>query len=953
MLEKISNFLLKKSTINAKVLDFKLNNNHINLKIRIEYNDNLGLNQSKPIQNFQMVIKGRERSNQYGYRPKKVDFSSNYIESYFEIPVSLFNVTYNEIWDFYFDLGLENKKQLIRIKNFLFDSSEKNYFRINNNVTLDVYTTVKGNFSIKTIYNDIAAYVNQIDCINDNELFISGLILGLEMSNINNINLIMENSNLASSYKTRLEIKEQKNYLVFNNRILLQELTLDFSKNEYKFYIEIHYNEGEILVDRKPVSVEYNVNFLDDELYVKNESAEYKVTFKINNKYRNLSLLFHCQSHKLEVTRIDVTQDNVKITGYVKDGNQKNINGKFPLFLKRREHEEIIQDEVVIINNQYSYVLGVKSLVEAGILTNGIWDLYLEINGVEYRFASRDDGIENKRKIVSFPQVKLTTKDGEIKVVKPYYSLHDEVSLLVRNYIVNKKIDDIYFGSNFMQINGVLTIQPPNDDVESQLNGTVKFNLPYGEKLELPLKTNLRRLGKSKLDFAYDIFINMNRQLRQNIFENLHFDLLELKLYLKNGYSIFYINAVPSYIVNKAEKLIKKSGRIKNLLEKVKLKSYYLMNKMLPIDHKLIIFQCTTGMNYSCNPRAIYEQLLEENQNFKAVWVVNNIQSKIPGNPKIVKQYSLKYYYYMARGKFFINNGNFPNFYVKRKQTIHIQTWHGTPLKRLGFDIDPSSPSYKENTSEQLMKRIARWDYLVAPNEYTGKILKRAYKYKNKLLKIGYPRNDIFYKPEQIKNKIIKETKEYFNIPMNKKVILYAPTWRDNEFHQGLANEPYNFKFSLDRFAENFGEEYVLLVRLHPREAVRCQIKEYENVVYNVTNFDDIKYLYLITDILITDYSSVMFDFANTKKPIIFFAHDIEKYSSSLRGFYFNLYEEAPGPIVTSEAELFETIRNIEQINSVFKEKYDLFYNKFCSWEDGNASKRVIDQVINAVKREI
>src|SRR5690606_3354637 len=121
---------------------------------------------------------------------------------------------------------------------------------------------------------------------------------------------------------------------------------------------------------------------------------------------------------------------------------------------------------------------------------------------------------------------------------------------------------------------------------------------------------------------------------------------------------------------------------------------------------------------------------------------------------------------------------------------IHIQTWHGTPLKKLGFDIDPSSPSYKENTSEQLIRRNKRWDYLVAPNEYTGAILRRAYLFKKKMLNVGYPRNDIFYKSEHYKSEIVKRTKEYLNIPLNKKVILYAPTWTDNEFHEGQANEP-------------------------------------------------------------------------------------------------------------------------------------------------------------------
>lgn len=948
MVKKLSDILLKKNTIHAKILDFNLDSNKINLKVRLEYND-LDVQQ---LNNFQMIIKGRDYDDSYSYKPTEVQVFNEYSLSHFEVPFSLFNVSYNEIWDFYLNFNIDNKEHFIRIKNFLIDNLEKNYFRISNNVTLDIYTTVKGNFSIKTIYNDISAYITEINHAENNQFLISGTIFGLETSKVKCIKLIFESRDLTVSFGTKIIVEEKNNVVEFQKLISLEQLGLDYSKNEYNLAIEVHYNEGDPSVVRKPILADYNNDFDDYELFVSDKSVMYKLLFNVNTRQRNVYIKLSNQSQKLEVTHLNIDEERIEIRGYINDNNNTTINGKFPVIIKRREHDEIINDEVVITNNEYSYVLDVKTLVEQNVLINGIWDLYLNFNGLEYRFASKDDGIENKRAIVSFPQVKLKTKDGEIKAVKPYYTLYDEISLLVRNYIVNKKIENIYFGRNYMQISGIASIQQPNENIVEQLSGTVKFNLPYGEKLELPVEMNLKKFGKSKVEFAYNIFIKMNKNEKKKIFENLHFDLLEVKVSLIDGYSTFYINAVPSFIVNKVEKLIKRDRRVNYLVDRIKLKLYYMMNKILPINHKLIVFQSTTGMNYSCNPRGIYEQLLEENQQYKTVWVVNNIQSKIPGNPKIVKQYSLKYYYYMARGKFFINNGNFPNFYVKRKQTIHIQTWHGTPLKKLGFDIDPSSPSYKENTSKQLMKRIARWDYLVAPNEYTGKILQRAYKFENKMLNIGYPRNDIFYKPDEIKLKHIKETKEYLNIPMNKKVILYAPTWRDNEFHQGLANEPYNFKFNLERFVEKFGDEYVLLVRLHPREAVRCQIKEYENVVYNVTNFDDIKLLYLISDILITDYSSVMFDFANTKKPIIFFAHDIERYSSTLRGFYFDLYEEAPGPIVTKEGELFEAIQNPERILEEYKEQYDMFYNKYCSWEDGNASKRIINQVINVAKRE-
>ncbi|WP_281515189.1 CDP-glycerol glycerophosphotransferase family protein, partial [Bacillus licheniformis] len=371
-----------------------------------------------------------------------------------------------------------------------------------------------------------------------------------------------------------------------------------------------------------------------------------------------------------------------------------------------------------------------------------------------------------------------------------------------------------------------------------------------------------------------------------------------------------------------------------------------IFNKSLPINNKIIVFQSFHGKSYSCNPRAIYEELVRtRGQQYKYVWVLNNINKKLTENSNtvIVKPNSLKYFYYMAKAKYFVNNGNFPDFYRKRKGTVHIQTWHGTPLKKLGYDISPNSPSYKENTSPALIRRNSRWDFTVSPNTFTSSVYRSAFAFKKDILETGYPRNDIFYVSN--KEKIANSVKEELGIPRNKKVILYAPTWRDDDFHNKKQHEPFQFKFNLDHFIEKFGEEYVLLVRLHYRDAVRAQISKYEGLIYNVSNYDDIKYLYLITDILVTDYSSVMFDFANSGKPIIFFAYDINKYSSALRGFYFNFRKEAPGPIVTNEVDLFKSINNIKQISFLYKNLYKDFYNKYCEFDDGLASKKIIDRI--------
>jgi CDP-glycerol glycerophosphotransferase len=120
---------------------------------------------------------------------------------------------------------------------------------------------------------------------------------------------------------------------------------------------------------------------------------------------------------------------------------------------------------------------------------------------------------------------------------------------------------------------------------------------------------------------------------------------------------------------------------------------------------------------------------------------------------------------------------------------------------------------------------------------------------------------------------------------------------------------------------------------------------QYEGFAYNVSRYDDIARLYLISDILITDYSSVFFDYANLKRPMLFFTYDLEKYRGVLRGFYMDVEEELPGPMLFDTEEVMDAIRNLPKIEEEYKEKYEAFYEKYCGWEDGTASDKVIRAV--------
>ncbi|ETT87165.1 CDP-glycerol:glycerophosphate glycerophosphotransferase [Viridibacillus sp. FSL R5-0477] len=360
-----------------------------------------------------------------------------------------------------------------------------------------------------------------------------------------------------------------------------------------------------------------------------------------------------------------------------------------------------------------------------------------------------------------------------------------------------------------------------------------------------------------------------------------------------------------------------------------------------PLNEKKIVFESFLGKNYADSPKYIYEYMVKHYPEYEFVWSFNETNHDIPGNAKQVKRLSLAYYYHMATAKYWVSNMRQPLHLQKREGNVFLQTWHGTPLKKLVFDMDEvysANPKYKQQFYEQ--SRL--WDYLIAANSYSSDIFKSAFKFDKVMLEDGYPRNDTLY----INNNsdYITKMKTKLNIPLDKKVILYAPTWRDDEFYEP-GKYKFNLKFDLQKMQEKFGEEYVILLRMHYFIADDLNINGYEGFVYNMSKYDDIAELYLISDILITDYSSVFFDYSNLRRPILFYTYDLEKYRDQLRGFYIDIENEVPGPLVKTTDEIIDAVLNIDKVTIEYKEKYDVFYDKICSWESGKATEKIVKKV--------
>lgn len=380
------------------------------------------------------------------------------------------------------------------------------------------------------------------------------------------------------------------------------------------------------------------------------------------------------------------------------------------------------------------------------------------------------------------------------------------------------------------------------------------------------------------------------------------------------------------------------ANKNKNTLYKL---AYYHRYLKMPIKENVVLFETFMAKNYSDSPKYIYEALNKMYPGkYECVWAING-KHDIPYGAKTIKRFSFQYAYYCAISKYLVFNVRQPLWFRKREGQVFLETWHGTPLKRLVFDqeeVTSASPKYKE----QFYKQRKEWDYLVSANPFSSKTFRSCFMYEGKMLEYGYPRNDILYASD--KEERAKRLKEKLGIPLDKKTILYAPTWRDDE-HYGKGEYKFTLALDLKKMKTMLEKDYVLLLRTHHYIADKIDTTGLEGFAYNLSTYDDISEIYLITDICITDYSSVFFDFANLKRPILFYTYDIEKYKNQLRGFYIDMNTEVSGPLLYTSEEVIDAILHIDKIQKCYQKRYDEFYDRFCCFDDGHASENIVKEV--------
>ena len=340
---------------------------------------------------------------------------------------------------------------------------------------------------------------------------------------------------------------------------------------------------------------------------------------------------------------------------------------------------------------------------------------------------------------------------------------------------------------------------------------------------------------------------------------------------------------------------------------------------------------------FADNPRAVYEGLRARDAgDLTHTWLCTaKTQDTFPPGVETILYGTPEAAAALAAADVVVANDCMSMQWTKSPGTTYLQTWHGTPLKRIHHDA-PVREGWLTNPD----KDVARWDMLLSPNPASTERLRHAFRFGGEVHETGYPRNDVLSSPER--DQVRARVRAELGIADDTTAVLYAPTWRDHLVFDAAGGQDFDIPIDLTAFAERLGADHVLLTRLHSMVAGRLAVPPGAPVI-EVSDRAESAELYLAADILVTDYSSVMFDYAVTGKPMVFYTYDLEHYRDDVRGFYFDLAEVAPGPLVRTSEELIEAIADSDVAASDTADRYARFRDTFCSLEDGHATDRVLD----------
>ncbi|KAF4406529.1 bifunctional glycosyltransferase/CDP-glycerol:glycerophosphate glycerophosphotransferase [Streptomyces lycii] len=373
-----------------------------------------------------------------------------------------------------------------------------------------------------------------------------------------------------------------------------------------------------------------------------------------------------------------------------------------------------------------------------------------------------------------------------------------------------------------------------------------------------------------------------------------------------------------------------------------KLRLYHEVFCRLPIRPGTAVFESHLGRSYGDSPRAVHEELRRRGLPVRVHWSYAGPRPEgFPEDAVLVRRWSPAYLRALAQAEFWVDNQGFPLKLRKRPGTTYIQTWHGSALKKMGFD-EPEHKLWPREKQQEYQEALDRFDRFLIRSEHDVRTLARAYRLPERaLLRVGYPRNDALVRARERERATGRRTRgplaAGLGIPEDRTVLLYAPTFRRT------GGRRFDLPFDVERFAKEFDDRFVLLVRAHYLNHVVLPPSVRDSVL-DVSALPDTTPVLELADALITDYSSVMFDYALLDRPMIFFTYDYDSYSREGRGTYFELADHAPGPLVRTEDELYAALRTLETDAGRDWEKRAAFAAEFGGYDRGDAARRIVDE---------
>ncbi|MEU4829783.1 CDP-glycerol glycerophosphotransferase family protein [Streptosporangium sp. NPDC023615] len=363
---------------------------------------------------------------------------------------------------------------------------------------------------------------------------------------------------------------------------------------------------------------------------------------------------------------------------------------------------------------------------------------------------------------------------------------------------------------------------------------------------------------------------------------------------------------------------------------------YRFLSAVVPVNRNLVLFESAEGSDYTGNPRYVHEELGRRATELRAVWSHAGVPERFPEDVDLVRRDTFRYAWTLARAAYWVDSHNLPYCYRKRRATRYLQTWHGQVFKKMGLE----EPRHRAQPAlaRRYAEAVARWDVLLTPGRDFRRDFAEASGFGGELLHAGYPRNDVLVRhAEPAQRERARLVREFFEIPAGKRVVLYAPTYRDGGRFSGDS-----IRLDLPALAGALPADWVILVRAHRYD--RFTVPDPLGfLVRDASAYPEVNDLMLASDVLVTDYSSIMFDYTCLGRPILYYVDDHERYAAAQRGVCFDLADVAPGPLLRDTGELTGALARLEEITETYAERYARFRERWCALDDGQAAARVVD----------